>query len=213
MILEYPPITNGHKQNLLNMMHPSIPVNQLPAINNSWTLFLDRDGIINTDVIDDYIKSWDEFVFTEGCLEALKVLSPLFGRIIVVSNQRGVGRGLMTQETLDLITNNMLQEVKNAGGRIDKAYYCTSTDNADINRKPNRGMALQAKADFPEIDFGKSIMVGNMSSDMRFGRNIGAFTVYIPTRADGNPEPETVDAVFKTLLAFAEAMISMHPVQ
>lgn len=213
MISEYPPITNGHKLNLLSMMHLSIPVKQLPAINNSWTLFLDRDGIINTDVIDDYIKSWDEFVFAEGCLEALKILSPLFGRIVVVSNQRGVGRGLMTQETLDLITQNMLQEVKNSGGRIDKAYYCTSTDNADINRKPNRGMALQAQTDFPEIDFEKSIMVGNMSSDMRFGRNIGAYTVYIPTRADGTPEPETVDAVFKTLLAFAEAMISMHPVQ
>jgi D-glycero-D-manno-heptose 1,7-bisphosphate phosphatase len=186
---------------------------QLPLIDKSWTLFLDRDGVINTDVIDDYIKSWDEFIFTDGCLEAIKTLSTLFQRIIVVSNQRGVGRGLMTQETLDLITQNMQLKVEEAGGKIDKAYYCTSTDNKDINRKPNRGMALQAQADFPEIDFTKCIMVGNMASDMWFGRNIGAFNVYIPTRADGLPDAATVDAEYKNLLAFAQAMVSMQPTQ
>ena len=194
-------------------MHHSIPPNQLPVVDPSWTLFLDRDGIINTDVIDDYVKSWDEFIFTEGCLDALKLLTPIFQRIVVVSNQRGVGRGLMTQDTLDAITANMLLKIEEAGGKIDKAYYCTSVDNADINRKPNRGMALQAKADFPEIDFKKSIMVGNMASDMRFGRNIGAYTVYIPTRIDGSPDAETVDAAFKNLLAFAQSLISMQPAQ
>ena len=159
-------------------------MNSLPLIDTGWTLFLDRDGVINTDVVDDYVKSWDEFMFTEGALEALALVKPLFSKIIIISNQRGVGRGLMTQEALDLITHNMLARVQEAGGRIDKAYYCTSTDNADINRKPNPGMAFQAKADFPEIDLAKSIMVGNMSGDMLFGRNIGAFTVYIPTRPD-----------------------------
>lgn len=186
---------------------------QLPAINKTWTLFLDRDGVINTDVIDDYIKSWEEFRFTDGALEAFQLLNPLFSRIIVVSNQRGVGRGLMTQETLDLITANMIGLVNKAGGRIDKAYYCTSTDNADINRKPNPGMAFQAQADFPEIDLTKSIMVGNMPGDLRFGRNIGAFTVFIPSREDGIPNPETVDAEFKDLLAFAKALHQMQPTQ
>ena len=204
---------NVLKPNLLNMTHHSLPPNQLPAIDKSWTLFLDRDGVINTDVIDDYIKSWDEFVFTEGCIEALNYLASQFQRIIVVSNQRGVGRGLMTQQTLDLITENMLLKIEESGGRIDKAYYCTSLDNADINRKPNRGMALQAQADFPEIDFNKSIMVGNMASDMWFGRNIGAFTVYIPTRSDGIPDASTVDAEYKNLLAFAQALEQMQPTQ
>jgi histidinol-phosphate phosphatase family protein len=195
------------------MMHSIIPANQLPVIDKNWTLFLDRDGVINTDVIDDYIKSWDEFKFTDGCLRAFRLLTPCFKRIVVVSNQRGVGRGLMSQQTLDEITATMLMKVEEAGGRIDKAYYCTSIDNADINRKPNRGMALQAQADFPEIDLNRSIMVGNMGSDMRFGRNIGAFTVYIQTRLDGSPEPGTVDAEFKSLLAFAEALLSMQPIQ
>lgn len=195
------------------MNNHTISRNQLPSINKSWTLFLDRDGVINTDVIDDYIKSWEEFTFTDGALEALQLLNPLFSRIVVVSNQRGVGRALMTQEMLDHITTNMIDLVRNAGGRIDKAYYCTSTDNADINRKPNPGMALQAQTDFPEINLAQSIMVGNMPGDMRFGRNIGAFTVFIPSREDGIPDPATVDAEFKDLLAFAKTLQQMQPTQ
>ncbi len=190
------------------MPQHSIPSNQLPVIDPSWTLFLDRDGVINEDVVADYIKSWDEFQFRTGTLEALRFLSPHFARIVVISNQRGVGRGLMTQETLDLITENMLLKIEEAGGRIDKVYYCTSTDNKDINRKPNKGMALQAQQDFPEIDFQKSIMVGNMPGDMWFGRNIGAYTVYLPTRPEENPDDNTVDAQFKDLLAFATELLS-----
>jgi len=186
------------------MQHHTEPINQLPDTDNSWTLMLDRDGVINTDVINDYIKSWEEFRFCEGTLDALKILNPLFNRIIVISNQRGVGKGLMSKETLDLITQNMLLKIEENGGRIDKAYYCTSLDNEDPERKPNKGMALKAKSDFPEIDFNKCIMVGNMPGDMWFGRNIGAFTVYIPTRKDEYPEAHTIDARYKNLLAFAE---------
>lgn len=188
----------------------SIPSNQLPVIDPSWTLFLDRDGVINEDVVADYIKNWEEFQFRNGTLEALRLLSPHFARIVVISNQRGVGRGLMTQETLDLITENMLLKIEEAGGRIDKVYYCTSTDNKDINRKPNKGMALQAQKDFPEIDFQKSIIVGNMPGDMWFGRNIGAYTVYLPTRPEENPDNSTVDAQYKDLLAFATELLSSH---
>jgi D-glycero-D-manno-heptose 1,7-bisphosphate phosphatase len=197
---------NVPKLNFPNMKQNNSSTYNLPPINSTWTLFLDRDGVINTDVIDDYIKSWEEFVFTDGCLEALQLLNPLFSRIVIVSNQRGVGRGLMTQETLNLITKNMMEVIEKAGGSIDKAYYCTTTDNADINRKPNPGMALQAQADFPEIDLSKSIMVGNMPGDMQFGRNIGAYTVFIPTREDGVPNAATVDATFKDLLAFAKEL-------
>ena len=99
------------------MSQHSIPSNQLPAIDPSWTLFLDRDGVINEDVVADYIKTWEEFQFRNGTLEALRLLSPHFARIVVISNQRGVGRGLMTQETLDLITENMLLKIEEAGGR------------------------------------------------------------------------------------------------
>lgn len=189
------------------MIQHSIPLNQIPAINNTWTLFLDRDGVINEEVVGDYIRNWAEFQFRPGSLEALKQFVPLFKRIIVVSNQRGVGKGLMTMDELNYITQSMLLKIEEAGGKIDAVYYCTSTDNKDINRKPNRGMALQAKEQFPEIDFTKSVMVGNMPGDMWFGRNIGAYTVYLPTRPEENPDDSTVDASYKDLLAFASDLL------
>jgi D-glycero-D-manno-heptose 1,7-bisphosphate phosphatase len=194
-------------------MQQNWPLNQLPETDSSWTLFLDRDGVINRDVVDDYVKSWEEFEFCEGTLEALHILNPLFGRIVIVSNQRGVGRGLMTHEILDQITRNMLQQIEEAGGRIDNVYYCTSTDNKDPNRKPNLGMALQAKAKFPEINFAKSLMAGNMTGDLLFGRNIGAYTVYLPTRTTEKPDPSIIDASYKDLLAFAEAILNKRNTQ
>lgn len=192
------------------MQHFSLPANQLPVTDNSWTLFLDRDGVINKDVVDDYVKSWEEFIFNEGALEALQLLAPLFKHIVVVSNQRGVGKGVMSEDMLNLITENMCLKIEESGGRIDKVYYCTALSSDDPNRKPNKGMALQAKMDFPYIDFSKSIMVGNMPGDMWFGRNIGAYTIYTPTRKDETPDSNTVDAFYKNLLAFAEELHSIR---
>lgn len=180
----------------------------LPKITKDWTLFLDRDGVINEEVVGDYIRSWEEFHFRPGSIEAIALLCPFFQRTIVVTNQAGVGKGLMTLEELDQINEQMLQEIHAGGGKIDKVYCCTATDNQDINRKPNPGMALQAKAEFTEIDFSKSIMVGNMPNDMKFGRNFGAYTVYLPTRAEETPDPSTVDAQYKDLLSFAKDLIS-----
>jgi histidinol-phosphate phosphatase family protein len=183
-----------------------LPHKELPQIDKDWTLFLDRDGVINQDVVADYIKSWSAFQFMPGTLEAIAQLSILFDRIFVVTNQAGVGKKLMTLDDLEEIHTNMTHEIVANEGRIDKIYYCTETDNKHINRKPNPGMALQAKQDFPAVDFSKSIMVGNMPNDMWFGRKIGAFTVYLPTRPEENPDPSTVDAQYKDLLAFTTAL-------
>jgi D-glycero-alpha-D-manno-heptose 1-phosphate guanylyltransferase len=179
-------------------------------INKDYTLFLDRDGVINEEVVGDYIRNWNEFIFRPGSLEAIALLTPLFQRIVIVTNQRGVGKGLMTLDELNFINQNMMKEIEAAGGKIDKVYYCTSTDNQDINRKPNPGMAMQAKADFPEINLSNSVMVGNMPNDMLFGRNIGAMTIYLPTRAEENPEPSLVDAVYNSLLSFAKDLTAHH---
>ena len=63
-----------------------------------WTLFLDRDGVINKELRDDYVKRWDEFIFEVGALEAIAKLSDIFGRIIIVTNQRGIGIEVMTED-------------------------------------------------------------------------------------------------------------------
>lgn len=180
----------------------------LPLVDPQWTLFLDRDGVINEDNIHGYILNWEAFRFYPGVTAAFAAFARLFPRILVVTNQRGVGRGLMPLEELNRIHSEMDKAIRAAGGRVDKVYYCTATENSAPCRKPNPGMALQAREEYPEIDFSRSIMVGNTKSDMEFGRNIGAFTVYIHTREDKIPHPDTVDARFDNLLELAKALQS-----
>jgi histidinol-phosphate phosphatase family protein len=181
---------------------------QLSNIDPSWTLFLDRDGVINVEKRDDYVKHWDEFEFYENSLLALPQLALQFNTIVITTNQKGVGRGLMTESDLHSIHSNMLQKIQAVGGRIDQIFYCTDLENDAPNRKPQPGMAFQAKQQFPHIDFNKSIMVGNRTSDMEFGRNAGLHTVFVATTHPESPFPDPrIDFRFVDLLAFANALI------
>lgn len=153
-----------------------------PIFDKSWTLFLDRDGVVNVENVGSYITEWSEFEFCDGVLYSLKELSEIFGRIVVVTNQRGVGRGIMSREALKEINVNMTQEIRTSGGRLDRIYACTAVEDTDHNRKPNTGMALQAREDFPEIDFRHSVMVGNSLSDMEFGKRLAMHTVFLTTK-------------------------------
>jgi len=176
-------------------------------IDAQWSLFLDRDGVINCEKENDYILNWDEFEFCPGVTEAISVLSKKFSTIVVVSNQRGVGRGLMTEEDLLDIQSRMKSRIESEGGRIDKIYYCTANDPKHFFRKPNPGMALQAVRDIPRIDLAKSIIVGNKPSDMQFGRNAGMYTVYLRTTHPYEPMPHPdIDLSFDSLLDFAKAL-------
>ena len=179
----------------------------LENIDPGWTVLLDRDGVINYEKEDHYILNWDEFEFYPGVTEALRILSQKFNTVIVVSNQRGVGRGLMTEEALLDIQQRMKEKIEEDGGWIDKIYYCKATDAKHFYRKPNPGMALQAKKDFPFIDLAKTIMVGNKPSDMQFGRNAGTYTVYLKTTHPEQPLPHPdIDLAFDSLPDFAKAL-------
>ena len=149
-------------------------------IDKTWTLFLDRDGVINKKLDNDYVKHWMEFEFMENVLPTFKKLNAVFGTIVVVTNQQGIGKGVYTKEDLEIIHKNMLYELKYFEGLIDKVYFSPylASENHPT-RKPNIGMALEAKKDFPTIDFSKSIIVGDSISDMEFGRKAGMKTVYI----------------------------------
>ncbi len=184
--------------------HPPL---DLSTPDQQWTLFLDRDGVINVDKDVSYIFHPDEFRFTEGAPGIFRKLGGIFQRIIVVTNQRGVGRGLMTDATLHDIHAHMTTAIEDAGGRIDAIYYCSSIHNDHPERKPNPGMAVRARMNFPEIDFSRSIMVGNNLSDMHFGKNAGMYTVFIrSTRPQQEfPHPE-IDLAFNTLEDFVKAL-------
>ena len=176
--------------------------------DKSWTLFLDRDGVINVESVGSYITSWDEFHFHEGVFSALRSLSQIFGTIVVVSNQRGVGRGIMTIESLREINNNMCLAVSENGGRIDKAYSCTAAKDEDRNRKPNTGMALQAQEDFPSIDFKHSVMVGNSLSDMEFGKRMSMYTVFLNTKHEPFSLPhDLIDIQYPSLQEWSKILV------
>jgi histidinol-phosphate phosphatase family protein len=171
-------------------------------INKDWTLFLDRDGVINTRIIGDYVKNWGEFDFLPGSIEAIVKASSIFGRIVVVTNQQGISKGLYTAEDLLFVHNEMIKEVENAGGKIDAVYYAPAlaSENSDL-RKPAIGMALQAKAAFNEINFEKSIMVGDSLSDMEFGNKLNMITVFVADD-DVKPIEPKVDILVKSLHEF-----------
>lgn len=178
------------------------------SIDKSWTLFLDRDGVINEELIGSYVTEWDEFRFCKGALPALKHFSRLFGTILVVSNQRGVGRGIMSLDTLKDIHKRMTTAITEAGGRIDKVYAATAVSDTDRNRKPNVGMGLQAKEDFPAIDFKKSVMVGNSLSDMEFGKRLAMRTVFLTTKLDPQSLPDSfIDEQYPSLAAWSETLM------
>ena len=179
----------------------------LENVDSTWTLFLDRDGVINHEKQNEYILNWSEFQFYPHVAEAIRLLSGKFNTIIVISNQRGVGRGLMTETDLLDIHERMKMRIEDDGGRIDRIYYCTAPEATNFYRKPNPGMALLATKDFPAIDLSKSIMVGNKPSDMQFGRNAGTYTVYVKTTDPTLllPHPD-IDLAFDDLLDFAKAL-------
>lgn len=170
-------------------------------INKQTTIFLDRDGVINKLLPNDYVKSVDEFYFKEGVLECFADLSKLFKIVIVVTNQQGIGKGIMDVESLEKVHFFMASKVFEFKGRIDQIYYCPALESENNpNRKPEIGMALQAKKDYPGIDFKNTIMVGDSQSDIDFGNKTGMFTILI---TDGNKHQiQNANCEFNTLKDF-----------
>lgn len=137
------------------------------------TLLLDRDGVINRLRPGDYVKEISEFDWLPGVKEALAAAAGKFRNIFIVTNQRGVGRGLMSEAALGNIHSWMVSEIEAAGGRIDGIYCCTSTDSSDPMRKPRRGMFDALLSDHPDVAPSSTIMLGDSPSDREFAVNCG----------------------------------------
>lgn len=153
-------------------------------------LFLDRDGVLNRQITGDYVRSWAQWEWLPGVREQIAAWSKQYKRIFLVSNQQGVGKGLMSEADLQDIHRHMLADIEASGGRLDGIYVCTDlADTGSPNRKPAIGMALQAQREFPEVDFHRSVMVGDSLSDMLFARNAQMRAIYL---SKNNPVPEEV---------------------
>jgi D-glycero-D-manno-heptose 1,7-bisphosphate phosphatase len=143
-------------------------------------VFLDRDGVINRDR-RDYVRSWEEFEFLPGVLEAFRVLAPGPHRIVVVSNQSAIGRGLVSREAVDGIHARMIEAVRLGGGRIDAVYYCPHRPEEDcLCRKPRPGLLLRAAREL-DIDLPGSWLIGDDLRDLESAVAAGVRPVLVRT--------------------------------
>lgn len=141
-------------------------------------IFLDRDGVINENR-PDYVKSWAEFVFLPGALEALAMLGRLSWPVIVVSNQSAIGRGIVGQEVVDEINGRMVAAVEAAGGRIDGVLYCPHRpDEGCACRKPRPGLLLLAAERFG-LDLAASHLIGDAESDILAAQAVGCRAILV----------------------------------
>jgi D-glycero-D-manno-heptose 1,7-bisphosphate phosphatase len=162
-------------------------------------IFLDRDGVINHKLPEDhYVSSIEQFVFLDGVAEALRLLQQMGYVLVVITNQRGIARDLMTESDLEEVHNYMRSVLAQNGVDLDAVYHCPHEKDERCNcRKPQPGMILQAEQDLG-IDLNLSYLVGDSPSDMEAGRKAGVRSVRI---TDG--QDDTAHAVFKNLLDFA----------
>lgn len=143
-------------------------------------ILLDRDGVLNRKPPrGQYLRSWDEFEWLPGAREALRLLKEANYRIIVVTNQAGVARGIMTEEDLLSIHRRMVAEVTRSGGRIDAVYYCSHhwTDNCEC-RKPRAGLLFEAQHTF-NLDLTRTVFVGDDETDVQAADAAGCVSALV----------------------------------
>lgn len=144
-------------------------------------LFLDRDGVLNKKPPEhDYVKSLDELFILPAIGEALKIVKDKGFKIIVVSNQRGVAKGLVTEQTLDQINGEINKFLEPYSCQIEHFFYCPHNERECDCRKPLPGLFFQAEKKL-KIDLSKSYFVGDSDADSKAGIAAGIKTFIIPT--------------------------------
>jgi D-glycero-D-manno-heptose 1,7-bisphosphate phosphatase len=173
------------------------------------TLFLDRDGVINERLVGDYVRDWSQFKFCPGVPTALKALRPYFNRIVVVTNQQGIGKGLMSEEDLNEIHHKMMAELEQAGCKIDGIFFCPHLASAGCDcRKPATGLALQAQDRFPDIDFSNSYLAGDSESDLLLARELDMISVWITPDFDDMKLIALCDEFYESLMEWTDDFLS-----
>jgi len=154
--------------------------------HNRIGLFLDRDGTINSEV--DFLTSPDDVVLLPSASRVIREANDLGLRVIVVTNQSGVARGLLTENDLVAVHERLTQLLQADGARIDAIYFCPHHP-AEGNepyvvdcdcRKPRPGMLLRGKKEF-DLDLSRSFMIGDRCADLEAGRSAGTTTGLVLT--------------------------------
>ncbi len=168
-------------------------------------VILDRDGTIVVD--RDYLEDPGQLEFLPGALEGMRLLRERGHPLVVVTNQSGVGRGRFSVARLQQIHTRLLQMAEEAGAGIDAIYYCPHRPDENCEcRKPKPALVRQAAA---QLGFEPSaaVVIGDKSSDIELGRNLGALTMLVSqTGRSRDQNPVTADYVVRNLLEAAQIL-------
>jgi len=179
----------------------------------STYILLDRDGVINRRIVNGYVTSWEQFEFLPRALDALRLLSEHDFKIIVVSNQAGVSKGLMSSDVLNELTRLFLKEVANNGGCIQGVYYCPHQEQDGCNcRKPKPGLLKAAQRDHHFV-FTDTFLIGDSQRDLMAALQVGCPAILIEpagTNLDAQESPSSSDARFPDLYAAAQFILSLR---
>jgi D-glycero-D-manno-heptose 1,7-bisphosphate phosphatase len=173
-------------------------------------VFLDRDGVINqkAPTEDEYVKCWEEMEILPGVAQAIAELNRAGFRVIVVTNQRGVAKGLLTIAELEAIHQRMSKHLATMGAVVHAIYYCPhELDPPCTCRKPEPGMLLQA-AHAHNIDLTASWMIGDSVKDVQAGRSAGCKTAQVVH--DSKFSESAADVAAPSLLAAAYKILEFE---
>jgi D-glycero-D-manno-heptose 1,7-bisphosphate phosphatase len=166
-------------------------------------IFFDRDGIVNRRIKGGYVRTWSEFELLPGVGEVLAEVKRRGYKAIIVTNQRGVGIGLMSEQDLHSIHEELQKNLLRIHDvEFDDVIYCADASDDSPRRKPSPTMLLEA-AERWDIDLSGSWMVGDSASDIEAGRRAGTRTAYVVTEfTDRIPEADRVLTNIRELLDF-----------
>ena len=162
------------------------------------TVFLDRDGVINRNLDNDYVKNWNEFEFLPNSLEAIKLLTDAGYQLIVVTNQACIGKGIVSPQMLDAIHHQMVSEIENTGGSLRVIYHCPHRDDDNCKcRKPKPGMLIQAASEHA-INLNNAYLIGDSMRDIEAGWQVGAYPLLVQTGHSSKQYQQEIEGAIST---------------
>jgi D-glycero-D-manno-heptose 1,7-bisphosphate phosphatase len=149
-------------------------------------VFLDRDGTINVE--KNYVHKIDDFEFIEGSAEAIRLFNEHEFKVVVVSNQSGIARGLYTRNDVHILHDYIQRELGKINAHIDAFFYCPHHADATVKeyrvdcdcRKPRPGMLRRAEKKL-DLDLKSSYIIGDLTADMEMGRQNGLYSILVKT--------------------------------
>ncbi len=166
----------------------------------SRAIFLDRDGVIIRNR-DDYVRSWTDVEFIPGAIDAISRINKINYKVVIATNQAGVGRGLMTLETANLINEKIVEAIRSGGGQIDRVYMCPHSPHDQCScRKPKPGMLISAANELT-LSLNQSWMIGDAWTDLETGANAGTRGICMVKTGRGThqltlPKPNNIKDYF-----------------